>query len=163
MLTGIITSDVVFVIILTLGLTALIMELFIPSFGIIGITGIYLISESFLAIKNIDNLVICILISILLSVILSLILAKIFIKNFDKNKLVLRDNMAKTKSKVLEPIDLTLINKEGVVEKTLRPSGLVKIGEKVYNAVSYGNFISKGSNVIVDKIEKNQIYVKELN
>ncbi|MFM1581029.1 NfeD family protein [Helcococcus bovis] len=162
MLTGIITNDVVFVIVLTLGLTALIMELFIPSFGIIGITGIYLIFESFLAIKNIDNIFLCLIISILLSLSISLIIIKIFFKNFDKNRLVLRDNMSKTKSKSVDPISLDLINKEGIVEKTLRPSGLVKIEGKLYNAVSFGDFISKDSDVKVERIEKNQIYVKEI-
>lgn len=163
MLTGIIINEIIFTIILTLGITALAMEIFVPSFGLIGIAGIYLIFESILAIGNIDNAFIYILISIILSAILSIIMLKIFFRNIENNRLVLNSSLKDTTGSKLGKVTNDLVNKIGIVEKVLRPSGLIDIDGVKYSAVSNGDFITRGSNVVVEKIENSQLYVKKID
>lgn len=164
MLTGLITNEIIFTVVLTLAFTMLILELFVPSFGMFGLSGIYLLFESFLALKNIENAVLYIIISIVISAIIGFIIGKIFFKNMDKNKLVLHSNFNNIKGNNLQR-DVNkeeLLNSVGVVEKVLRPSGTIEINSKIYNAVSNGDFISKGKKVVVEKIEKSQLYVREI-
>lgn len=164
MLTGFITNEIIFTVILTLGFTLLILELFVPSFGLLGISGIYLLIESFLALKNIENASLYVIISLISSTIIGFILGKIFFKNMDKNKLVLHSSFNDIKgNKLQNKINKeALLNSEGVVEKVLRPAGTIKIDGIIYNAVSNGNFISKGKKVVVEKIENSQLYVREI-
>lgn len=163
MLTSIIVNQYIFTLIFTLSLVLIAIEVFTPSFGLIGITGIYLLIESILAIGNIENAFIFILISILLSTIIMLFIVKKFINNIHKNKLVLNTNLSKAKGNGTDYKNKDLIGKTAIVNKTLRPSGEVEIEQKIYEAITYGDFIEKGKEVIVDKIEGNKIYCIKKN
>ena len=48
---------------------------------------------------------------------------------------------------------------EGVSLTVLRPSGKVKIDNKILDAVSYNDFINEGETVKVVKYENSQLYV----
>ena len=164
MLTGLITSEIIFTVILTLGLTMLILELFVPSFGLLGISGIYLVIESFLAINNIDNAMLYIIISLIASAIIGMIIGKIFFRNMEKNKLVLNKSFNDIKGNNLQHTvnKEELLNEIAVVNKVLRPSGTIELNGTIYNAVSNGSFISKGKKVIIERIENSQLYVREI-
>lgn len=55
---------------------------------------------------------------------------------------------------------LTLIGKTGTAQTVLRPSGKVVIGDEVYDAVTAGEFIDKGSAIVVTRVEATQLYVE---
>lgn len=160
MLTSLITSDIILIIILSLGLTALAIEILVPSFGLIGVAGIYLIIESVLSLKNFTNPILPILISVIISISLTFIITKTLLKNIESNKLVLNKSMSNTKGNKIN--NNNLIDKEGIVVKILRPSGEVDIDGIKYSAISSGDYISKGEKVIVDRIEGSQIYCKKI-
>ena len=102
MLTGLITNEILFTVVLTLGLTMLILELFVPSFGLLGVSGIYLVIESFLALKNIENEILYIIISLISSAIIGLIIGKMFFRNMENNKLVLHNDFRNVKGNNLQ-------------------------------------------------------------
>lgn len=61
------------------------------------------------------------------------------------------------------PTDLThLVGSTGVSFSVLRPAGKIKIGGKVYDAVSLNDFIDKDVPVKVEKYENAQLYVTPL-
>jgi len=50
----------------------------------------------------------------------------------------------------------------GVSVTDLRPSGKIELGNKVYQAMSHGDYIEKGEKVIVDGVDENQLLVKKV-
>ncbi|MBP5469097.1 MAG: NfeD family protein [Candidatus Riflebacteria bacterium] len=55
-----------------------------------------------------------------------------------------------------------LLGLQGVTLSICRPSGKAKIGTERYDVVSEGDFLEKGEQVIVKKVEGNKIVVKRL-
>ena len=53
-----------------------------------------------------------------------------------------------------------LLGKEGWVVKPLRPSGIIEVEGQEYDALSFGNFISQGEQVVVDKIDGSKIFCR---
>jgi membrane-bound serine protease (ClpP class) len=51
----------------------------------------------------------------------------------------------------------------GIAHSFLRPAGKILIGNKKIDAITRGEFIEKGANVIIDKIEQNHVIVKPNN
>ena len=163
MLKEFITNPILFTLLLTTALTLVSLEFFLPGFGILGISGAYLIFESILAMGNIGNVPLYIILSIFITLILDLIIIKLFIKNMDTNKIVLNTSLSKAKGNGPIMNIQSLVGKTGIVNKTLRPYGEVEIEGKVYVATSVGDFIEKGSMVNVDKVEGSTLYCKKIN
>jgi membrane-bound serine protease (ClpP class) len=51
------------------------------------------------------------------------------------------------------------IGDEGVVEKPLRPSGIILVHNKTFDAVADGEFFEKGETVVISEIRNNTIVV----
>lgn len=162
MLKEFITNPILFTLLLTTALTLVSLEFFVPGFGILGISGAYLIFESILAMGKIENVALYIVLSIFITLILDLIIVKFFIKNMDKSKIVLNTNLSNAKGNGPAFETQSLIGKTGIVNKTLRPYGEVEIEGKVYVATSVGDFIDKGSMVNVDKVEGSTLYCRKI-
>lgn len=163
MLTNFINSPIIFSTILTLGLVFALIELFVPNLGILGIIGVYLIFESILAMKNIQNVGIYVSFSIILSFLIVFVILKLFASKIKKGKFVLNTNLTKSKSNILKN-DLTdLLGKEGIVHKTLRPYGEIKIEDNIYEATCNGDFIVRDSKIKVEKIEGTKIICSKID
>jgi membrane-bound serine protease (ClpP class) len=54
------------------------------------------------------------------------------------------------------------LDKEGVALTDLRPIGIVKINDDRIDAATQGEYLEKGTKVIVYKLEADHVYVKEL-
>lgn len=59
------------------------------------------------------------------------------------------------------PGSLPKVQDRGVAFSTLRPSGKVRMGGQIFDAVSDGAFIDKGAFVVVVEIEGNRLVVRE--
>jgi len=57
--------------------------------------------------------------------------------------------------------DLPPIGSIGEVFSTLRPSGKIVIDDKLYDAISYGTYIEKGSKILVERFEGSTIVVNK--
>lgn len=140
-----------------LGGVFLFFEILIPGFGVFGIGGIIAmglgisIPSSSLEIK---------LISFSLAVILTTLIAIYMIKkgtiNKNLSKLVLDDQIYE-KSKDLS----SLTNKSGKSLSNLRPSGIIEIDGKKYDALTDGEFIEKNQVIKVIRTEGKKIIVEK--
>lgn len=61
------------------------------------------------------------------------------------------------------PKDLPQPGSEGEVAATLRPAGKVMINDTLYDAITPGNFIEKGSKITVVKLDGSVIVVNTIN
>ena len=55
-----------------------------------------------------------------------------------------------------------MIDKEGIADTDLHPSGWVRIDDRRIFVVSEGDFIDKGSGVTVLSVDGNRVVVREL-
>ena len=56
-----------------------------------------------------------------------------------------------------------LKGERGKTVTDLRPSGKVEIGGKIYQAMSHGNYIEIDEEIVVDRVEENQLQVKKFS
>lgn len=146
-----------------MGITLLALEIFIPSFGVIGIVGIAL--TGFSIIGSLDNvgseifLMIATAVAILLSVTIFVKLG--FTTNiFEKEILNTTNNKDRGFNSKKDYKDL--LGKEGVSKSILRPSGRVEIEGITYDCMADGDFIRSGVRVKVSDLKDRYIIVKEI-
>ncbi|MDR0995236.1 MAG: nodulation protein NfeD [Tannerella sp.] len=153
------------------GLVLLALELFvIPGFGITGICGILLIVAGlfFSLLNNLDfglegvsraaigQASLTVLFGLLLGFGLTLWLSnRIGRKGFFR-RIALETDL---EDSVSAPLHEELAGSYGVAATVLRPSGKVRVGDEVYDAVSESGFIEKGRKVKILRTENAQIYV----
>lgn len=160
-----------------LGIILLCLEIFvIPGFGLSGILGIMSILISLVSagigilnFEFIEQSLMYIIKSLLL-VIISFILA-IFLSIYLTRKFVGSSNLPfalRTQTSVDDgfvSVDMAAkseIGKIGIAHTDLRPSGKVDINGEIYDAQSnFGNYIAKGSKIIVKKYRSGQLYVSK--
>jgi len=61
----------------------------------------------------------------------------------------------------VDPEILQLKGKKGIAITTLRPSGKINIEGKNYDALAESGMIDKGTQIVVIRVETNQLYVEE--
>ncbi len=163
MLTNFINSEILLILILSAALIAIALEVLIPSFGVIGLAGVYLLVESILAIQNFENPYRAIFISIVIALIMTVVISKYLLRNMKNNRLVLNQSMSVAKGNKNKAVGEDFVGKTGIVVKVLRPSGEVKIEDEVYDAISNGDFIDRNSKVIVEEIKGSQLICKKID
>lgn len=162
MFTGFIANEILFVILLSLSLVLITLEFFIPSFGIVGLTGGYLLIESILSADNFSNITFLVGVSLLISLIIITLIIKYFVRNMEKNKLVLNTSLKTSKGNKPKYDNPDLVGQIAIVHKTLRPSGEVMLNNEIYEAVSFGDYIGQNEEVIVEKIVASKLYVRKI-
>ncbi len=161
MFSSIIVDPYIFMFVLVLGILAIIVEVFIPSLGLVGITGLYLIFNALGAVTKIENPYTYIILSIIIAMILGIFVIKYFMSKKITKKLVLDTKLLGTSvDEKKQEEDSKLLGLEGKVIKPLRPSGLALINGKTYDVMSNGEFIAVGEKIVVDKLDGNKIYCR---
>ncbi len=136
-----------------IGYILIIIELFIPGFGIFGILG---------SISAIVGLVIGLLYVPYFWIVLVIVVVSLFvlIKFFKfPKKLILEDVVG-------DDVQLDksfLIGREGVTLTVLKPVGKCSIDDADYECYSSGGIIQNGEKIIVKEIKENKIFVKPKN
>lgn len=160
------------ILVFLIGLLLIAVEIFvIPGFGIAGISGIlFLVAGLTLSLLNntdfnfegvstqdMGEAVLTVLMGLVLGFILMIWLSnKIGTKGM-MHKVALHKDLEDAHS---SPTLAPLIGKEGIAYTVLRPSGKVMIDNEVYDGVSDGGFLEKGTKVKVVRFENAQIYVE---
>lgn len=153
-------------ILFVVGLVLLLVELFlIPGFGVTGVSGIIAICFSIVMVFGGIYSALSAIASIITYSVIFLLLVYWWgpkLKIFDR--FVLKEEMAADQGFVANDNDAFdhLLNLEGIATSPCRPSGKVKIGDERYDAVSDGDFIEKGSRIVVRKVDGNKIVVRQL-
>lgn len=150
-------------ILLTLGLLFLLAEIFIPGFGIAGITGIILFIVGIIMTANtfIEALVMFLILLLILAVVIMIV-----VRSASKGKLsktlILNDSLSKEKGfsgvedmKIFE-------GKRGIALTVLRPAGIGMFDGVRLDVVTGGSFIEEGTKIEVTEVEGRRIVVKEI-
>ncbi len=140
-----------------LGLLLLFLELaVIPGFGIVGLLGLGALGGGIALIwGGLGTL--WGVVTLLVSIPVCAGLVVWFMRSRAGNRLVLHDAITGHSSDV--PMQTHLIGKKGTALTTLRPAGTALIDTERLDVVSEGEFIAKGSEIEVVRIEGNSIVV----
>ena len=145
------------------GLVLVVIEMFIPGFGFLGLSGILLLGGAviFTWINYGAMVGSLMLIGVLILTVICLIIS---LRSASKGKLS-RSNIFMKQDKVdgetLTPEQAVAVGDAGVVESMLRPAGIVAFGDRRVSVVSEGKFINKGTRVRVKYVEGTRIVVEE--
>lgn len=145
-----------------MGITLLALEIFIPSFGIIGIAGIILTIYSVMDSFADSQMGIIILIVSALAIVLTV---TIYVKlGFDRNlfdRFILKNTNSATRGYNSKSDHSNLLGKSGFTKSILRPTGRIEVEGISYDAKSESDFIGKDKEVEVVAIKDGHIIVKE--
>lgn len=149
-----------------IGLVLLIVEIFVlPGFGITGIAGIVSVCFSIIMVfGGVYSALSAIASIITYSVICVLLIywwgpkISLFDRFIQKREISSEDGYIAADNTAFNH----LLSLEGIAVSPCRPSGKVKIGDERFDVVSDGDFIEKGSRVVVRKVEGTKIVVRQL-
>lgn len=145
-----------------MGITLLAIEIFIPSFGLIGIAGLILTMYSVMDSFASTQMGFLILIVSALAIILTV---TIYVKlGFDRNlfdRFILKNTNSSERGYNSKNNHSVLLGKSGVTKTILRPTGRIEVEGNAYDAKSDSDFIGKDREVEVVAIKDGHIIVKE--
>ena len=146
------------------GIALLVVEMFMPGFGLPGIAGMILLVASIVLTWRdhgaYAGLGATLVVLSLAGVMISMALKSASSGRIWRSSLILKDNLAKAQdlpeSKALE----ALLGKEGVAQSMLRPAGIALIEGQRVNVVSRGEVIDQGAAILVDEVEGSRVVVR---
>jgi len=147
------------------GLGLLAVEVFMPGFGVPGISGIVLliIGTVMLWIKSgpLAGLGLVVLIVALVAILLSITLKSASSGRLSKSPIILKDAL-NSESGYTASSDMSIfIGREGETRTVLRPAGIADFDGVRLNVVSDGTFIKQGVKVRIERVEGSRIVVRE--
>ncbi|MEK7449892.1 MAG: NfeD family protein [Planctomycetota bacterium] len=170
-------AEAIEIVLFILGILLLTVELFVlPGFGVAGIGGIILILVSLvLSMQNftlpdpqiapwqveiLQKNVLIVAGSFFAALVTFLLLLKFLPNTPFLSRLVLRtEEQTQSGFTITLPEQETFIGQKGTALTTLRPSGKIKIGEKLLDAVADGEFVEKNETVEVIRTEGTHLVV----
>ncbi|WP_370017082.1 nodulation protein NfeD [Peribacillus sp. B2I2] len=146
-----------------IGVILVLIEFFLPG-GIIGLLGFTAIVGSlFLASDDPVHMTISLLIAVTVSILVFILLVKVFGKQMKFfRKMILTDATKTEQGYVSNPNRVDLLGVEGKAMTDLRPSGTALIKDERVDVVTEGSFISKGSSIMIVKVEGSRVVVREI-
>lgn len=162
-LSQIIISNLPAILLLIVGFVLVVVEMYIPGFGVAGISGIacLIVGVWLKSTSALEALVLSVVIIALLCVALSISIHSVSKGRLAKSKLVL--NATATDANLIDENDLSFyVDKQGVTTTVLRPAGMGEFNGVKLNIVSDGEFIPSGENVRVKSVEGNRIVVERV-
>lgn len=145
---------------LIVGFVLMVVEMYIPGFGIPGILGILLLGGGVWALHPtpFQALMIIVAIVLLLCIALSVAIHSASKGRLSKSKLVLRET-AIPQEDVENPLAY-YVGMKGRALTVLRPAGMALVNDVKLNVVSDGDFIDAGDEIIVTSVDGNRICVR---
>lgn len=145
-----------------MGMGLIIVEVFLPGFGLPGISGIALLGIGiviagihFGAVTAVGMLLVIIAV---LAVVVSCVLRHVA-NGGGNSELFLRDSQEVSIGEDMK----VLIGKEGVAKTKLRPSGIGDFDGVRLNVVTEGSYIDAGKTIRIVNVEGNRILVRPMN
>ena len=147
------------------GLALLIVEVFVPGFGIPGISGIILLLVSagllWAQAGPLAALALIVVIVALVAILLSITLKSAASGRLSKSPIILRESEKPEEGYVANSDMSIFIGREGETRTVLRPSGIADFDGVRLNVVSDGMFIKQGTKVRIERVEGSRIVVVE--
>ncbi len=157
------------------GFALLALEIFvIPGFGVAGISGIILIVGSLVLImlnnqsfdfffvnsQTLVQAVLTALLGALGGIVLMFVGSARFANSKAFNRIALQNRQDSSAGYVSKQREDSMMGKEGVSFTVLRPSGKIMIEDKLYDAYTRGDYISKDEKIVVVSEEGSSLRVK---
>lgn len=146
-----------------LGVIFIIIEILTPTIGLLAGIGVIAILYSLILAMGGD---INAIFMMAISLIVSIIIFAIIIKKLPSSKLwkkIILTNTSSNEQGFVSSLDYsTYLNKKGIVITELRPSGSIDVDGQLLDVVSEGNYIKKGEQVRIIKIEGMRIVVRKI-
>ena len=137
-------------------------EMVVPGFGVPGISGIVcLMAGIFLTADSIEQgVLITVVVIVALGILMTIIMGFLSQKKF-KSPIILDTDV---KAGVpIDSSDLTyLLGKEGVATTDLKPAGKGDFEGVELDIFSEGQYIKKGTRIVISKVNQKKLMVKEL-
>ncbi|MBO2516360.1 MAG: hypothetical protein CW338_03670 [Clostridiales bacterium] len=158
-----ITWDILIIACLLGGVSLVVLEVFLPGFGLPGISGCILLTASivlsFIYHGSTVGLIVLFAALALCAVSLTFSLRSASKGKLSKSALILKNE---EESAADENDNSALLGKEGTALTVLRPAGMAEFEGVKTNVVSDGEYIEKGARVVISQIEGARIVVKPL-
>lgn len=160
---SLLAANVPLLVMMLVGVGLLVFEMYVPGFGVPGISGIALLVAGFLLLKPTleQGLVLFAVLAAILCIALSICLYSASKGRLSKSKLVLND--VAVSADAAENNDLNyFLGREGVTHTALRPAGIGEFDGVKLNVVSEGEFIAQGMPIQVLSVSGNRIVVRQI-
>lgn len=148
------------------GVALLMVEVFIPGFGLPGISGIILevvaIVLTYLSHGGLAALGLTLVILAIVGITVSIALRSATKGRLSKSKLILNDTEKSADGYVTSTDMDVFLGKEGDVVTVLRPAGMAEFDGVKLNVVSDGEYIPKGTRVRIDRVEGARVVVRRV-
>lgn len=150
-----------------LGMVLLTLEVFLPGFGLPGITGIVLemvcIGLTYFMHGSMAALGITLIILALIAVAISLALRSASKGRLSKSAMILTETENAEDGYVATGDMEVFLGKNGVTTTVLRPAGIAEFDGVRLNVQSDGEYIAKGEPVRVDRVEGVRVVVRRIS
>ena len=152
------------VLVFILGVGLLVFEIFIPGFGLIGVMGtLCIVASFFLLLGGGAAALKWLALSFVVAVAGIYLLSKYLPHSSIYKRVVLKNTSGEMHPGSENKKEYTyLLGKHGVALTVLRPAGKIKVDNQVFDALSYGDFIDIGKEILVDAVQGEKIYVNKL-
>ena len=151
------------IILLVAGFVLAAVELTMPGFGLPGISSIVclIIGIIFMADTFEEGILITVVVIVVLGILMTIIMG-LLAKRKLKSPIIL-DTDVKAEDTYLNSSDLEyLIHREGVAVTDLRPAGRGNFDGIDLDISSSGNYIERGTPVVIDRVSEKRLIVKKL-
>ncbi len=144
------------------GIMLILLEMFVPG-GILGILGTITLIGSIIMVNESTHQISFIIIVSIAAFIVLYLLNIYFFKNklLFLNRFILDEEISTEKGYVAKESELSLLGKQLVAFTDLRPAGIALLNDEKYDVVTEGEFINKGTNVVVTHVEGMRIVVRQ--
>ncbi len=145
------------------GILCILIELLLPTVGLLAGLGVAMLLYSvLLALGGDMSAVVAMAIALLVSVIAFILIAKRLPTSRLWAKVVLKDESTSARGFVSATEDTSLLGKRGRVKTELRPSGTAEIDGKLVDVVSEGAFLPVGTEVVVREVHGSRVVVRQV-
>jgi membrane-bound serine protease (ClpP class) len=145
------------------GIILILLEIFLPTLGIVGTIGLILVAVSiFNAVPILSEAIWIVAGAVLLTAVIVWILIRFLGWEVKWNRVVLRSSQSNEEGYTSSKDRNELLGQVGITLTPLRPSGFAKFGDRKEDVVSEGEIISRGEEVKVIHVEGMRVVVKRV-
>ncbi len=157
-----IVTNLPLILCLIVGVGLLVVEVFVPGFGLPGISGIALLAVGIIITWNtygpVAGLAVTVIALALAGISISISVKSAATGKLSKSALILKETSQTVDHEETE----ALLGREGVTITVLNPVGVADFDGVRLNVVSEGTYLEKGVKVQVTKVEGAKIIVREI-
>ena len=146
------------------GVVLLLVEVFMPGFGIPGISGCALLGAgiimTWIQFGAKVGLGVTVVVLALLAILISIAMRSVAKGKLGKSEFVLNDDMSSEREEKDDM--LSLIGEVGEVSTVLRPVGVAEFGCGRLNVMTEGEYIERGAKVKITRVDGTNVFVKKV-